>query len=79
VNSVKAWPQYQKLHEIVQEYGVDRDRITQYLREQSVEQLRNMVNSVRARPEYQKLLETLRQMVDHVFEYFREQFGFHSP
>jgi uncharacterized membrane protein YfbV (UPF0208 family) len=79
LNSVRAWPQYQKLHQIVQEYGVDIDRITKYLREQSAEQLQNMLNSVQARPEYQKLLETLRQMADHAIEYFREQFCFNCP
>jgi len=35
-NSVQAWPEYQKLLEIVREYGVDGDRITRYLWEQSL-------------------------------------------
>ena len=37
VNSVRAWPEYQKLLEIIREYGVDGDRITKYLWEQSLQ------------------------------------------
>jgi len=36
VDTVQAWPEYQKLLEIVREYGVDAGRITEYLWEQSL-------------------------------------------
>jgi len=36
VDTVQAWPEFQKLLEIVREYGVDGDRITEYLWEQSL-------------------------------------------
>ena len=72
VNTVRTWPEYKKMLEILREMVNTERTWPEY--KKLLEILREMVNTERTWPEYKELLEILREKgvdVDHIIEFLR--------